>query len=108
MEPAVEVWCFGENLSGATSLQLLFHSSQVLFPTSMAVPCLCKIKGQLGIGNDEPVGTIKQAPELSAKRFLQVACGGQHTAGINGITHSPPPTPALSSLLAVVASLRWE
>lgn len=51
---AAEVWCFGGNTSG-----------------------------QLGVGNDEPVGVAKLAEDLTSKRFLQIACGGQHSVGLN-------------------------
>ena len=40
--------------------------------------------GQLGVGNDEPVGVAKLAEDLTSKRFLQIACGGQHSVGLNG------------------------
>jgi len=61
--------------------------------------------GQLGVGNDEPVGVAKLAEDLTSKRFLQIACGGQHSVGLNGTPTWParPTSFAHRALWALLA-----
>ena len=59
--------------------------------------------GQLGVGNDEPVGVAKLAEDLTSKRFLQIACGGQHSVGLNGTWPAPPTSFAHRARWALLA-----